>query len=255
MTMRNRIGSKEYPILIFFGKCPRGARLAPKLADTRAMSTVIFGKRSRLGETFEESFSVASDGKTRVVLVKVNDHPFIELYPRTGFTQTLGRLHACCETDSLNALNALDVARSLKPSPVVQRPMRRRQPASKHSCAAGQQTADRRIIYTAGTTLVPEFSYRAWWAGLFHSISGRLRSALWMMFPRAATKPVFQEKQRLAACEQLFLRRRLKVRCLLIAMIGPQRREIRKPQSSLLDRFASIPTLLPKHRRKTRMQR
>jgi hypothetical protein len=51
-----------------------------------------------------------------------------------------------------------------------------------------------------------------------------------MMFPRAAKKHVFQEKQRLALWERLFLRNRLKARCLPIAPLSPRRREIPKQQ-------------------------
>ena len=78
-----------------------------------------------------------------------------------------------------------------------------------------------------------------------------------MMFPRAAKKHVFQEKQRLALWEQLFLRRRLTVRYLLKATISPRLREILKQQSSRLHGFAPILTLrlLTRHRRRTRMQR
>jgi hypothetical protein len=114
------------------------------------------------------------------------------------------------------------------------------------------KTADRRIIYTWHHTrlkvLPPSLV-----AGLFHSISGRLRSAIWMTFPRAPTKTVFQEKQCLAVGEQLSLPSRLAVRCLLIARIILRRNEIPKQQSSL-DRFAPILTALLKNRRKTRMQ-
>ena len=71
----------------------------------------------RLG--FEEAFSFTRDGKTTEVFVKVNDRQFIELYPRTDAAQPLGWMHVCYEADSLDALNALYVARGLRPSPVV----------------------------------------------------------------------------------------------------------------------------------------
>ncbi|HMG86707.1 MAG TPA: VOC family protein [Terracidiphilus sp.] len=71
----------------------------------------------RLG--FEESFSLASGGTTKEVFVKINDHQFIELYPRVDAHQPLGWVHVCYESDSLNDLNSSYAARGLKPSPVV----------------------------------------------------------------------------------------------------------------------------------------
>jgi catechol 2,3-dioxygenase-like lactoylglutathione lyase family enzyme len=71
----------------------------------------------RLG--FEESFSLASGGKTKEVFVKINDHQFIELYPRVDANQALAWMHVCYESDSLNDLNSAYAARGLKPSPVV----------------------------------------------------------------------------------------------------------------------------------------
>jgi catechol 2,3-dioxygenase-like lactoylglutathione lyase family enzyme len=71
----------------------------------------------RLG--FEESFSLASGGTTKEVFVKINDHQFIELYPRVDASQPLGWMHVCYESDSLNDLNSAYVTRGLNPSPVV----------------------------------------------------------------------------------------------------------------------------------------
>jgi catechol 2,3-dioxygenase-like lactoylglutathione lyase family enzyme len=71
----------------------------------------------RLG--FEESFSLTSGGKAKEVFVKINDHQFIELYPRADATQTLGWMHVCYESDSLDDLNSAFAVRGLKPSPVV----------------------------------------------------------------------------------------------------------------------------------------
>ena len=102
----------------------------------------------------------------------------------------------------------------------------------------------------------PKALMRGWRSGLVHSISGRLPRALWKIFPRAATKPVFPKKQPLAVRGQLFLRRRT-IRCLLIAPISPRRREIPMQQSSPLRPFAAvlILRLLLKHRHKTLVQR
>jgi len=71
----------------------------------------------RLG--FEESFSLTMDGKTAEVFVKVNDRQFIELYPRTDETQSLGWMHVCYEAELLYELNALYVARGLNPSHAI----------------------------------------------------------------------------------------------------------------------------------------
>jgi catechol 2,3-dioxygenase-like lactoylglutathione lyase family enzyme len=71
----------------------------------------------RLG--FEESFSLASGGNTKEVFVKINDHQFIELYPRVDANQTLGWMHVCYESDSLIDLNSAYGKRGLNPSPVV----------------------------------------------------------------------------------------------------------------------------------------
>jgi catechol 2,3-dioxygenase-like lactoylglutathione lyase family enzyme len=71
----------------------------------------------RLG--FEESFSLASAGATKEVFVKINDHQFVELYPRIDASQPLGWMHICYESASLNDLNSAYIARGLKPSPVV----------------------------------------------------------------------------------------------------------------------------------------
>ena len=62
--------------------------------------------------------------------------------------------------------------------------------------------------------------------GLFHLLPGSLRSALWMM---AATKRVFQVKQRLAVREQLFLRCHLTVRreSLILRLPRKRRQQIR----------------------------
>jgi hypothetical protein len=75
-----------------------------------------------------------------------------------------------------------------------------------------------------------------------------------MIFPRTAMKPVFQDKEPLAEAEQLFLPIRLPVRCRLITRISQRRHRIRMQQSSLMDRPALIPALMPKRRHKTRMQ-
>jgi catechol 2,3-dioxygenase-like lactoylglutathione lyase family enzyme len=71
---------------------------------------------SKLG--FVEAFSNTNAGKTTEAFIKVNDREFIELYPQSNPPQPLGWMHACYESDDLNALNALYVSRGLKPTPV-----------------------------------------------------------------------------------------------------------------------------------------
>lgn len=68
---------------------------------------------------FEEAFALTSGAKAREVFVKVNDHQFIELYPRTDGQDALGWMHVCYESDALQQLYALYSARGLPLSPVV----------------------------------------------------------------------------------------------------------------------------------------
>ena len=67
---------------------------------------------------FEESFTNVADGKVSQAFIKVNDKQFIEVYPQTDPKQPLGWMHVCYESASLKNLNALYVARGLKPTPV-----------------------------------------------------------------------------------------------------------------------------------------
>lgn len=67
---------------------------------------------------YEESFALASDGRTLDVFVKVNDRQFIELYPQTDPTQRLGWMHVCYEAGDLDALVKYYVSTGLNPAPV-----------------------------------------------------------------------------------------------------------------------------------------
>jgi catechol 2,3-dioxygenase-like lactoylglutathione lyase family enzyme len=67
---------------------------------------------------YEEAFANTSGSRTMEVFVKVNDRQFIELYPQSNPPQPLGWMHACYESDDLNALNALYTSRGFKPTPV-----------------------------------------------------------------------------------------------------------------------------------------
>ena len=42
---------------------------------------------------YEEAFTLTYRGKTPEVFIKINDHEFIELYPRTDPSQPLGWMH------------------------------------------------------------------------------------------------------------------------------------------------------------------
>ena len=68
---------------------------------------------------FEEAFSLTEGGKPTEIFVKINDHQFIELYPSKDANSSLGLMHVCYESDSLDELNALYLSRGLKISAVV----------------------------------------------------------------------------------------------------------------------------------------
>src|ERR1700749_2944871 len=42
---------------------------------------------------FTQAFSFTDAGKTSVIFIKINDHQFVELYPRTNESQPGGLLH------------------------------------------------------------------------------------------------------------------------------------------------------------------
>ena len=71
---------------------------------------------NRLG--YEQSFAMTNAGKTSEVFIKVNDHQFIELYPRTDASQPLGFMHVCFEAGDLNALVRFYDSTGLKVAPV-----------------------------------------------------------------------------------------------------------------------------------------
>ncbi|MDE3162738.1 MAG: VOC family protein [Acidobacteriota bacterium] len=71
----------------------------------------------RLG--FQEAFSRKRDGVPTESFFKVNDHQFIELYPRTSPTQPIGFMHVCFESNALQALHDSYVANGLTPIQVL----------------------------------------------------------------------------------------------------------------------------------------
>jgi Glyoxalase/Bleomycin resistance protein/Dioxygenase superfamily len=66
----------------------------------------------------EEAFAQTRGTTTTEVFFKVNDRQFIELYPRTNETNSLGLMHICYESDSLQQLATLYVSRGLPMSAV-----------------------------------------------------------------------------------------------------------------------------------------
>jgi len=71
---------------------------------------------NRLG--FEQFFEMKQGERTTEAFLKVNDHQFIELYPRTEPSQPLGLMHVCYESSDLEALHAEYVKRGLTVSEV-----------------------------------------------------------------------------------------------------------------------------------------
>ena len=67
---------------------------------------------------YEESFAIASAGKTMEVFVKVNDRQFIEIYPQSNPAQPLGWMHVCYEAGDLDALVKYYLSIGLKAAPV-----------------------------------------------------------------------------------------------------------------------------------------
>src|SRR5664279_2467106 len=56
--------------------------------------------------------------RTTEAFLKINDHQFIELYPRTDPAQPLGLMHVCYESSDIEALHAEYVKRGVAVSAV-----------------------------------------------------------------------------------------------------------------------------------------
>jgi rhamnogalacturonyl hydrolase YesR len=67
---------------------------------------------------FEEFFAMKRGDQITEDFLKVNDHQFIELYPRTDPSQPLGLMHVCYESADLDALHAEYLKRGLTVSDV-----------------------------------------------------------------------------------------------------------------------------------------
>jgi len=74
------------------------------------------GFYNKLG--FEQFFEMKQGDRTTEAFLKVNDHQFLELYPRTDPSQPLGLMHVCYESSDLEALHAEYVQRGLTVSAV-----------------------------------------------------------------------------------------------------------------------------------------
>jgi catechol 2,3-dioxygenase-like lactoylglutathione lyase family enzyme len=88
------------------------AHVAFRVADLGAARAFY----TKLG--FEQFFEMKQGDKTTEAFLKVNDHQFIELYPRTDAAQPLGLMHVCYESIDLDALHAEYIKRGLTVSEV-----------------------------------------------------------------------------------------------------------------------------------------
>src|ERR1035438_4633627 len=83
------------------------AHVAFRVADLEA-SRAFYNK---LG--FDQFFEMKQGDKTTEAFLKINDHQFLELYPRTEPSQPIGLMHVCYESGNLEALHAEYVKRGL----------------------------------------------------------------------------------------------------------------------------------------------
>ena len=67
---------------------------------------------------FDQFFEMKQGDRVTEAFFKVNDHQFIELYPRTEASQPIGLMHVCYESGNLDALHAEYVKRGLTVSEV-----------------------------------------------------------------------------------------------------------------------------------------
>lgn len=88
------------------------AHVAFRVADLEAARAFY----NKLG--FERFFEMKQGDRTTEAFLKVNDHQFIELYPRTDPSQSIGLMHVCYESANLEALHAEYVKRGLAVSEV-----------------------------------------------------------------------------------------------------------------------------------------
>lgn len=88
------------------------AHVAFRVADLEAARAFY----NKLG--FDQFYEAKQGDRTTQAFLKVNDHQFIELYPRTDPSQPIGLMHICYESSNLEALHADYIKRGLKVSDV-----------------------------------------------------------------------------------------------------------------------------------------
>lgn len=64
---------------------------------------------------FEKAFEFEDGGKVAELFIKVNDRQFIELYPRSRDSQSVGFMHACFEVDDIESLRKAYMNQGLSP--------------------------------------------------------------------------------------------------------------------------------------------
>jgi catechol 2,3-dioxygenase-like lactoylglutathione lyase family enzyme len=64
---------------------------------------------------FEKAFEFTDAGKVTEQFIKINDRQFIELYPRSQDSQSLGFMHVCYETGDIESLRAAYLKKGLAP--------------------------------------------------------------------------------------------------------------------------------------------
>jgi catechol 2,3-dioxygenase-like lactoylglutathione lyase family enzyme len=67
---------------------------------------------------FEQAFEFSDAGKTTVAFIKINDHQFIELYPRSEEHQPVGLMHVCYEPTDILVMHDAYAKLDLNPSDV-----------------------------------------------------------------------------------------------------------------------------------------
>jgi catechol 2,3-dioxygenase-like lactoylglutathione lyase family enzyme len=67
---------------------------------------------------FEQAFQFDQDGKVTQAFLKINDRQFIELYPRTEESQTIGLMHVCYEASHIDAVREAYAKAGLNPTEV-----------------------------------------------------------------------------------------------------------------------------------------
>jgi catechol 2,3-dioxygenase-like lactoylglutathione lyase family enzyme len=67
---------------------------------------------------FEQAFAFSDAGNTSTAFIKINDHQFIELYPRTSDSQPGGLLHICFEAADLQSVRNAYLTQGLQPTEI-----------------------------------------------------------------------------------------------------------------------------------------